>query len=243
MNDLDIMNIRNIIKGMARPIVRGFAERAQYKINNKIYIPNAVYIEGHRDISYLDFTIKSLERHFANLGRYKFPDQHPLICQEIDGPVKRSTPESLIDKVPINIKEDIVNFYINSLGLLCAPGDEPFDYGKIADCDARILTDINERINLGRFVAESKLRNNYDKIFNAIGNETELVKELRNSKVEKERIKEAMDFAIQIGESNPRFIEFIEKYFGWIIDETVKVEIGYLNEKKKNILAISTSAH
>ncbi len=160
------------------------------------------------------------------LGRFNFPDQSPLIISPSQiTHVKREIPTSPISKTQIDLKTDKINFYKSVLKELCPEGDDKSTYGETVYCDADLISLVNERINLGRFVAESKLQSN-PSIKDVISDKEKLVKELRHPQREKKVLKRARKVASRY-ELDPKFIE---KFFTWIIDETIKVEVDYLQK-------------
>ena len=222
---LNLPELRIKLDQVAERIISRLKDRSRYKLNKKIYIKDAISIKNRRNISFLEFALEGLEKYHDTLGRYNFPDQQPIISKPFSRPpVKRIIPQTPIVKVKINIGKEIIRFYINSLKELCKPGDDPTTYGETAYCDADIIQLLNERINLGKYVAQAKL------IFNpslkGIKNRKKLEKKLRNLGREKEVFKKVKIITKRYG-LNPKKVE---KFFKWIIKETTKIEIEYLQK-------------
>ena len=89
--------------------------------------------------------------------------------------------------------------------------------------DADLLQLLNERINVGRFVAEAKLRT--DPSVAASRHDAALL----TSKLRDERREAALIAVVRATaeryELNPDVVEHI---FRWIIEETMRVEVAYL---------------
>jgi chorismate mutase len=192
-------------------------------------VKNAIPIEGRTDVSFLEFALEGLEYYHSTLGRYDFPDQYPIVSDaSLPSPVKRAVPQSTIAKVNISTGDDIINFYVSSLKDLCEPGEDPSTYGETVYCDSDLIQLLNERVNLGRYVAESKLQRN-PSIVEAIDDE-QLISRLRDTEREEKVVMKAKDIAVRYG-LNP---DVTEKYFRWIIGKTIEVEVEYIKKRKSD---------
>lgn len=207
-------------------IVSRLKDRSRFKLNRSLYIPGAIPIAERNDISFLEFALEGLEAYHASLGRYDYPDQYPVFSKILPkSPVKREIPQTPISTVDISLRDDLIGFYISILPELCPSGDDPPSYGETVYLDADILQHLHERINVGRYVAESKLKSN-PPIQNTIGNTTSLMTQLKDPEREKAVINQVKETALKY-ELNSHLIE---KVFRWTIDETLKVEIDYLQK-------------
>lgn len=222
---VDICEIRIKLDQMTESIISLVKDRSRYKLNKKVYIKNAIPIKNKKDISFFEFALEGLEKYHASLGRYLFPDQEPLILKFVFQPsVKRIVPESPILKVKIDLAKRIINFYLKFLEKLCFRGDDPLSYGETVWCDAKIVQTLGERINLGKYVAEAKLKENPD--LGKIKNRNELEKELRILEREREVLKRAKKIAKKY-KLDPKLIE---ELFKWLMKETLKVEVEYIKK-------------
>ena len=201
-------------------IVSMLKDRSRFEANPTVYIPDGVAIEGRSGISFLYYALEGLERYQASLGRFQFPDQQPLV---IDRPgmtyVRREVPN---DCLPIDIKigPQLIEFYLSLLPRLCQSGDNPETYGETVYVDAGILYCMENRINIGRHVAESKLAANLDLIKLA---PEALATALRNETREKEAIARAELAAIDY-KFDPDIAKDVIK---WLMDQTLKLEVEY----------------
>jgi len=230
MIKFNLKELRIKLDQMAEKIISRLKDRSRYSLNIKVYQKNALPIRGRKNISFFEFSLEGLENYHASLGRYKFPDQYPIFHPRLLSKVKRETSTSSIIKVKINLGKEIIKFYLDSLKKFCPPGDNSAVYGETVYCDADIIELLNERINLGRFIAQIKLKNGL--LLQGIKNRKQLEKRLRNLKREKEVIKKAKETAKKY--TFPAKIA--EEYFKWIIKETTKIEIEYLKKAYPQIL-------
>lgn len=228
---LNLSELRIRLDQIIERIISRLKDRSRYKLNKKIYIKNAIPIKNRKNISFLEFALEGLEKYHATLGRYNFPDQHPIIIKPFfRSPVKRIIPEAPIAKVKITTGKEIIRFYINFLKKFCTAGEEETTYGETAYCDADIIQFLNERINLGRYIAQAKLE--LRPPLKEIKDRKKLEKKLRSLGREKEVIKKVKVIANRYKLNS----QIAEKFFKWIIKQTIKVEIEYFKKLSKNAL-------
>ncbi len=116
---------------------------------------------------------------------------------------------------------------VSFLGDLCTDhGEDPVSLGETAYCDADLIELTHERINLGRQVAESKLQGD-PSVRNLVGDDKMLVPKLRDLGREEQVVARARDVAGRYELS----ADAAERYMRWIISETIKVEVEYLQRK------------
>jgi monofunctional chorismate mutase len=223
---LDLTDLRTKINQMTERIVSRLKDRSRYVLNESVYIRDKISIEGRKGISFLEFALERLEQYYASLGRYQFPDQYRLTDGSRHSPVQRGFPTSPIQQVDIELKDEIIAFYKQTLKDLCSKGDDPTTYGETVYCDADLIVLLNERINIGRFVAESKLRAN-PSIREAAGNRETLRIHLKQPKREQAVLNTARSIALRY-DLNP---DVVEHCFQWLIAKTLEVEIHYLQKR------------
>lgn len=215
----NLSEVRKKLDLLTLRIINRLAYRTTFPLNLK------VYEKPENGKSMLEIAIERKERYFAELGRWKFPDQRPLSKQKLPKPViPRSIPQER-PNVEIDVVEEVKGFFIELIKDLCKESDDPNSYGETVDCDADILELLFERIMLGLYVANSKA-NSDPKIKDIIGSPKLLEEKLRNMPREEEVVEEARKCAEQ-NNLNPAVIE---RCFRWIINETTKVEIEYLQK-------------
>jgi len=221
---LDDLRIK--LDQLAEKIISKLKDRSRYKLNPDVYTPGKARILK-KNVSLFEYALKAKEKYYAKLGRYDFPDQEPITKNLPCSNIKRKLNNYMIPEVKLNLYGKIIGFYINSLKEFCKKGNDLWTQGETADCDAEIIETLHERINLGKFVAESKLKKN-PSLINLKGEKLE--KALRNEKREKEVILNARKMAKKYDFNE----KVAEKYFKWIIQETLNVEIAYMRSKNGN---------
>ena len=224
---LDLTDLRTKINQMTERIVSRLKDRSRYVSNDAVYCRDAIPIEGRTGVSFFEFALEQLEQYHASLGRYNFPDQHQLTNITLHSPVQRRSPPSPITQVGIELKDEIIAFYIILLGDLCREGDDPTTYGETVYCDADLIVLLHERINIGRFVAEAKFQS--DPSFRAVVENREALRaRLRQPQREQTVIDTARKIALNY-DLNP---DVVERCFRWVIAKTLDVEIDYLQLAK-----------
>lgn len=231
--ELVLNKLRIKLDQMAERIISRLKDRSRYKLNKKVYQKDAIKIKNHHGISFFEFALLGLEKYHASLGRYKFPDQYPIFSYHFPSQTKRKVPLSPIAKVKIDLSKDIINYYLGSLKKFCPFGDDPGTYGETVYCDTDLCELLNERINLGRYVAHSKLQKGL--FLKDIKSKKELEQRLRNLKREREVIVKARKIAQRYNFPS----KVAEEYFCWIIQKTTEVEIDYLIKTNPQISFLS----
>jgi len=233
MNYTNLKDIRVKLDQATERITSRLKDRSRFLQNPSIYKPDAVKIEGRMGISFLDFALEGIEKYHASLGRYEYSDQTPLVIKPHHSRVEREISSSSIEKVKINVKDEIMRFYLNFIKRACAPGEDKISFGETAYCDADIMEMLNERINLGKFVAESKYRTD-PSISEVIHSDELLESKLRNRAREQEVLENVRAAASRYDLDQV----LVEDFFKDMIDVTTKLEMEYLRRKfesKNNI--------
>ena len=221
---IDLGGLRVRLDQMTERIVSRLKDRSRFRLNEAVYSPGAVEIAGRAGISFLDFSLEGLEAYHASLGRFDYPDQHPVSGGTLPTtPVRRVAATPVVQQRTISIKDDLLTFYLGILPKLCPPGDDPEHYGETVYVDADLLLLLHERINVGRYVAEAKLRSDPSVAANR-HDDALLAAALRDERREAALIAAVRSTAERY-ELDP---EVVEQIFRWIIEETLSVEIAYL---------------
>ena len=218
--------LRSRITKLTSRILFKLEDRSGFPLNPPIYQPGAIPIPDGSSPSFLEYSIRGLEEYHGVLGRWQFPDEHPLIISAKPTIITRNTVCGLptLPNVDINVKDALMPFYTDTvLPQLCEDKDEPDTYGETAYLDADVLELLNERINLGRYVAQSKVNDNPE-IWNVVSDTPALIEELTDRDREKVVINNALKIARRHG-LNARFTRgFIKS----VIAQTINVEVAYL---------------
>lgn len=75
---LKLGHLRDTLIRLEDSIVFALIERAQFKRNDKIYLPRAFEFPGDPGISFLEYMLKETEKVHAKVRRYTSPDEHPF---------------------------------------------------------------------------------------------------------------------------------------------------------------------
>lgn len=225
---LQLSDLRVKLDQATGRITSRLKDRSRFPLNNPVYVPDAIPIKGGSGISLFEYALAGLERYHASLGRYKYPDQFPVIIEgRKRSATERYVPPSPITTVRIDIRGDLTSFYTGFLRELCDNKDEdPLSFGETAYCDADLIELTHERINLGRYVAESKLQSD-PSVQAVVSSADSLAQKLRDMGREEKVVARTREVAERY-ELSP---SAAEKYMRWIIDETLKVEVEYLQRK------------
>lgn len=236
---LDLQNIRAVLVRLEETIIFALVERAQFKINARVYQPGGIVIPNFQG-SFLDYLLLGTERLHATVRRYTSPDEHPFFADLPPSLLPALKYDSPIVPTSININTRIKAAYEREIvPLFCAPGDDE-QYGSTAVCDVACLQALSKRIHYGKFVAESKYRQQPDR-FHALVARTDrmgLMAAITDPAVEAqllERVRrKAATYAQELDEARPQVVYkvdpelFVRLYREWIIPMTKDVEVAYL---------------
>lgn len=220
---VELGELRGKLDRMTERIVSLFKDRVSLPHNPVIYVPNGVAIDGRSDVSLFTFAVEGLEAYHASLGRYNYPGQFPLFRVDVPGPkVKREVTQVPLAPVDIDVRDNLFTFYQNIMAKYCKLGNDPNTYGTAANLDARLVSQIHERINLGRYVSEAKI--DRDPTINSSNSAEELMGKLKDRAREEDLIEKARKLAEASG-LNP---DMAEEAFRWMIETTLFIEIAYI---------------
>jgi chorismate mutase len=220
----DLAEVRVRLDQMTERILSRLKDRSRFPRNPSVYRPDGVPVTGRSGISFLEFSLEGLETYHASLGRYSFPDQYPLFSTNPhDSAVQRAIASSDDPRIEIPIKDHLLAFYSQTIELLCREGDDPSTFGETVYVDADLIHLLHERINIGRHIAAAKAAANpgLDAI---IPDSTALSNELRDAARE-EVLLQAVEATARRYQLDPAVAR---KVFRWIIDETLALEVSYL---------------
>jgi chorismate mutase len=225
---LDLAEIRLVLDQYSETIISRLKDRSRQALNKDAYVPDAVMIKCRQGISFLEFAVEQREIYYASIGRYEFADQTPLI----DGLFPIVKVERLVKPqqrihADIGLRDALMNFYINNvLHKICRHDSEPDNYGVCVDLDTEVLENINARINLGRHVADHKLKEN-SSLYDLVSQPDLLRKELTRKGREFEVIEKAREIAARY-----KFDEYVTaELFLWMMERTKDLEVEYIRQK------------
>ncbi|KAH9042254.1 chorismate mutase [Lactarius pseudohatsudake] len=267
---LSLDGIRSILTRLEDTIIFSLIERAQFAHNPRIY-DRGVFKELE-DLnfkgSWLEWFLKETEAFHAKARRYTSPDEYPFTTG-LPAPIL-PPPEypPILYPNKVNVNASILSFYVRSIvpritvqaTLTLASlkrsrgitGDDELEddgnYGSAATVDVEVLQAISKRVHYGKFVSESKFRQNPAAFIPHIqqGNTEALTTLITNPEVERRLLirlrKKAMlyaqDFAND-GEllnncTNKGKIDVdcvVDLYESYIIPLTKEVEVDYLLQR------------
>jgi chorismate mutase len=227
--ELDLkQTIRPGLDILANEIVISLKKRSRFKQNLEIYSPGIVI--GRADLSLLLYELARVEQQHAELGRYLYANQEAFTdVRGIEQVIRRKPPESPICNFPTNLGEEAIDYYIEWIKNSCAPGTDSDTFGETVTADVNALLNMFERINLGKYVAESKFKENPEAFRNSGGN-PEIIKNLI---VQEERENKVLEMVTRLADLYEFSREQAQTIFRWIIDTTVKVETQYIQRRLK----------
>jgi chorismate mutase len=211
---------------MTDRIVSRLKDRSRFPLNEAVYRPDGVPIRGRSGISFLQFALEGLEAYHASLGRYDFPDEAPIFSPPTPtAAATRTITRPAVARLRLNRRDHLLGFYQDILRRLCSTGDDTNTYGETVYVDSDLLELINERINVGRYVAQVKAERD-PAILELADRESRLEAALRDPAREETLVRTARGIAARY-EVDP---DLVEDVFRWIIAETMLVEIAYLQQ-------------
>lgn len=226
VNPPSLGELRVKLDQMGEKITSRLKDRTRFPQNPSVYEPGGVEIDGGENVSFLQYAVRGLEDYHAKLGRFKFPDQFPISDALLTEPVvKREVGESSLQSVNFSIASELFPFYTGLIAKYCEEGNNPDTHGETVYVDADLLELMNERVNIGRYVAETKAQSD-PSIFKAAENEEVLVAKLRDVAREEALIEKIRKTAERY-ELNP---DMAEETFRWMIERTMDVEVAYIQQ-------------
>ena len=223
---LQLSELRVHLDQLTDRIVSRLKDRSRFPLNEVVYQPDAVPIRGKRGMSFLQFALEGLESYHSSLGRFDFPDQYPLFSASAPSPiVTRTVSKPPIPRLAIATRDDLLAFYRELLPRLCRAGDDPNTYGETVYADSDLLIMLNERVNVGRYVAQVKADRD-PSLFDDVENTNRLKARLKDAARENALLATVRGVAERY-ELDPGVAEDV---FRWIIGETMLVELEYLRQ-------------
>lgn len=243
---LDLDNIRSSLIRMEDTILFDLIERAQFHRSARVYTYGSFDSLGK--YSFLEWMLRETEHMHSELRRYESPDENPFFEDALAEPLlpHLNYPDVLATyQKEINLNSLILKHYIESIVPLISagPNEQPENYGSCTMCDIQALQALSRRIHFGKFVAESKFRQDEEKMAELIrAKDTEgILSLITKPAVEKQVLKRVREKAESYnldphtnlrwsqktqGKINPESI--VEIYENCIIPFTKEVEVQYL---------------
>ena len=218
-------DVRIKLDQMTERITSRLKDRSRFPQNMPIYEPDGIPLKGRTGISLLQYSLEGLESYQASLGRYEYADQFPLLNAKYTfSTVTREIPTSPLQEFDFSLEDNILPFYKSTMEKYCLPENKPDTYGETAYLDADLLQMMNERINIGRYVAHIKGLN--DPTLYLVNGKRDILLPKLKDKPREEVLIEKVRSTAERYELNPNMAEDV---FRWMIDRTIDVEIEYIN--------------
>ncbi|NKC16252.1 MAG: hypothetical protein GKR94_29825 [Gammaproteobacteria bacterium] len=231
--DLDLNHsIRPGLDILANEIIIGLKKRTRFPRNREIYQPGLV--QEHTQLSLLHYELHAMERVHAELGRYTYADQEPFTDVGGVAPVlARAAPPSPIQPMRSNVGSKVIAYYLNWVEVGCEEGTDADSFGETVTADVSALLAIMERVNLGKFVAESKFQEAPER-FHTTGGDRAGLKALI---VKKDRETKVYELARKLAQHYAFNAEQAVALFDFMIKTTVDIEINYLRQRLRQTKA------
>lgn len=225
--DLDLQNsIRPGLDILANEIIIALKKRSRFKRNPEIYA--AGLVQGDPSSSLLMYELARIEAAHAELGRFKYADQEPYTdVDHIEPIIVRGSPPSPIYPMRSGVGGRIIDFYLSWVSRGCEPGSDADTFGESVTADVNALLAIMERINLGKYVAESKYGDAPEK-FKAANGEREATLDLI---VRKDREGQVFEIARSLARNYAFDEEQAVAVFEFMVEVTKDVEVDYIRKR------------
>jgi chorismate mutase len=147
------------LEALEETIIFKLIDRAQYRLNEKIYLPGKSGFEGDDRLSLFDLRMRYQEEIDAIFGRFQVPEERPF-NRNLPPPRRKVPPPptclEIDDHDLVNLSIDIRECYLAIVRLICPPGDDGH-YGSSVEHDVYAIQAIARRIHYGAlYIGESK---------------------------------------------------------------------------------------
>lgn len=140
-------------------------ERVQFPLNPTIYKPGGVKMPNS-NLSLFDWMLREQEGLQSLVRRYESPDEYPFFPDALRTPILQPLHyPQILHPNRVDVNEQLKEKYIQViLPSACRQfgkvdrGETEENYGSAATCDVALLQALSRRIHFGKFVAESKFR-------------------------------------------------------------------------------------
>ncbi len=243
--DLELIAAR--LEGLEETIISKLIDRAQFRVNNSVYLPGQSGFRGSEGASLFDLRLRFQEEMDARFGRFHVAEERPFNADLPESQRTVTLPPTclVIDTLErVNMTGAIKKAYLQMVPRFCPAGDDG-QYGSSVEHDVFALQAISRRIHFGAFyVAESKYAANpssYDACV-ASGNTGELMKMLTRKEVENQilaRVGEKAERAQAHVNTrvrtriDPKIV--MDLYRDFIIPITKQGEIRYLLQRAQSV--------
>lgn len=225
--DLDLQHsIRPGLDILANEILISLKKRTRFKTNPEVYVPGLVV--SSPNVSLLQFELGRVETMHAELGRYTYADQESFTdVASVESVISRAAPESPIQRMPSGVGTRILEYYQGWVNVGCETGSDANTFGETVTADVVALLAIMERINLGKYVAESKYLVAPEP-FHEAGYDRDAILDLI---VRKDREGQVFEIARQLADNYAFDQEQAVQLFEFMVEVTKDVEVDYIRRR------------
>jgi chorismate mutase len=161
--ELDI--VAATLEGLEETIISKLIDRAQFRVNEAVYMPGKSGFAGEDGRSLFDLKLRYQEEMDALFGRFCVSEERPFTTN-LPAPRRRMPPGdtglAVADFNIVNLSADIRMAYTALVREICADGDDGH-YGSSVEHDVYAMQALSRRIHYGSFyVAECKYRQEPD---------------------------------------------------------------------------------
>ena len=243
--NLELDTIAAHLEGLEETIIARLIDRAQFRVNERIYQPGESGFAGEPAQSLFHVRLRFQERMDAQFGRFCVPEERPFF-RRLPKPRRRmALPDTglRIDDVNlVNVMAAIAERYLELIPRICAPGDDGH-YGSSVEHDVYAMQAIGRRVHYGAlYVTESKFRDSPDEFaaLAAAGDRERIIARLTREEVENRIVERTREKVITAQlKVNPNVRHCIdpgviaEFYKTAIVPLTKKGEVLYLMNRMK----------
>lgn len=208
---------------LANEILIALKKRSRLPHNPEVYEPGLV--RAAPGATLLDHVLGRVERLHAALGRYTFASQESFTkVSEVAPVVLRAPPPRPVAPMQSGAGTKVKSFYLGWVKRGCRAGSDPNTYGETVTADVEALLCMLERVNLGKFVAESKFAELGARLRDA-GDDPEAIRALL---VHQGREAQVHDLARRLAAHYEFDAGQALEIFRWMIETTTDIEVAYV---------------
>lgn len=212
-------SIRSTLVRQEETIIFALIERSQFFTNGDIYDCKVGHFRNvyGTPLSFLEYMLLETEKLHAKVRRYTSPEETPFFPSLLPTPILTplNYPQLLTGKNEVNVNTELLRWYVEKIiKRLCKPGDDE-QHGSSVLCDINCLQALSRRVHYGRFVAESKFRENTERYTELVkaSDVAGIINELTNVEVERRVLRRAFVKASTYGQD---ITGVLYAYFEWI---------------------------
>lgn len=177
---LSLDSIRSTLSRQEETIIFGLIERAQFRSNNIVYekggfgnlnFPDTTLPAGDKEpeaLSFLEYMLMGTESLHSSVRRYVSPEEHAFFPKLVRDPLPALPeivwPTDLLSDTGganlVNFNSIILKRFISDVIPSTTNDGDDEQYGSSVLADITLLQALSRRVHYGKFVAESKYRDN-----------------------------------------------------------------------------------